>query len=375
MSKRISLVILAALMVAPQAARAQSGQSLALSPTFQGYWFSKDIGASSATLAILPLAYALPVSRNVAFDLYTAVARGDVKTGDANHTLQGLVDTHIRASITVTPWAVITGAINLPTGKATHDDDEAIVASALSTELLGFREAMWGTGFGATAGIVTAFKAGNTGVGFGASYRLASEFEPSSSTPFKYAPGDETRVRVALDRNLGNNKLTLGATFQNYSDDQIDGRNLFAPGARWRGDASYSFRSGPGASWTLFATDVWRQNGDVSLQIVDATGKAIRDSTFSAGQQNLLVVGAAGATRLRSGMALRPMADFRLLTRESGESEGWLAGAGTELPMRRGGVDWIPQFRVSYGMLEGATDEKHGFFGTEVSLTLRWGGR
>ena len=375
MNKRISLIMVAALTLAPHVARAQSDRSLAFSPTFQGYWFPKEIGATSATLAILPIAYAMPVSRTVSFDLYTAFARGDVTTNDTKHTLQGLVDTRIRANLAVTPWAVITGAVNLPTGKATHDEDEAVVATALSTELLGFREALWGTGFGATVGIVTAWKAGETGIGFGASDRMAGEFEPSSTTPVKYAPGDETRVRVALDRNIGNNKLTFGATFQNYSDDQVDGRNLFAPGARWRGDASYSFRAGPGASWTIFATDVWRKNGDVSLQIVDATGKPVRDSTFSAGQQNLIVFGTAGAVRLNSGMALRPVADFRIVTRESGEGEGWLAGGGTEIPMRRGGMDWIPQFRVSYGKLEGATDEKHGFFGGEVSLTLRWGGR
>jgi len=369
MTKRNWLVPLALLAVYAQPAQSQERHTLAIVGAFQGYSFPKELAVKSATLAIVPVGYQFVASRSLSFDFYTAYARGAVEVGGESFTLQGLVDTRVRASLNVTPWAVITGALNLPTGNATHDQEEAIVATALSTELLGFREALWGTGFGATTGLATAWRVGSTGIGFGASYRAQSEFEPSADTSFKYTPGNETRARVAIDQNIGTSKLTLGLTFQNYSDDQIDGRNLFAPGNRWRGDLAYSFRTGVSSTWTLYAADVRRENGDVSLQIVNANGQPVRDSIFTAGQQNMAVVGIAGATR-----SFRPSADFRLLTRESGADEGWLAGVGADFPRRSGSMDIIPNLRVSYGAMEGTTDEKHGFWGGEVSLTLRWGG-
>jgi len=370
--KAVHWLVVAALAGAAAPAVAQDRQTFAVAPSWQGYSFAEDLGVSSATLAIVPVGYELDVSRVVSFDIYAALARGDVKIGDESFTLQGLVDTRVRASFAVTPWAVLTTAINLPTGKATHDSEEAIVASALSTELLAFREALWGTGFGVTTGVATAWRTGSTAIGLGASYRLANGFEPSADTAFKYTPGNETRLRVAIDQNIGDSKLTLGATFQNYSDDRVDGRDLFAPGNRWRGDIAFSFRTGATASWTIFAADVLRQNGDVSLQVFDLSGQQLGDSIFSAGKQNLAVAGVSGAMRLGSAASLRPSADARLLTRDTGEGEGWLVGFGADVPLRRGATDWIPGIRISRGAVEDQFDQRQSFWAGEFSLTIRF---
>jgi hypothetical protein len=357
-----------ALLAAAQPAMAQQRFSLAISPTFQGYKFADDAPTQSASLMLVPIGIQFKASNALTFDLYSAYARGTAELlSGASHTMEGIVDTRLRANVAVTSWAVITAALNLPTGNATHDDSEAIVASVLSGELLGFREALWGTGFGATTGIATAFRAGSTGIGLGASYRVASEFEPDADQDFKYTPGNEVRVRAAIDQDIGNSKLTLGGTFQNYSDDRLDGRDLFAPGNRWRADVTYSFRAGTNSTWTLFATDIWRENGDVTLEFDDGTTS--RDSVFEAGQQNLVVVGLAGSLG-----SIRPSADVRLLTREIGTNEGWLGGLGFDFPMRRGSTDIIPTVRGSYGQLEDSADNKRNVMGGEVSLTIRFGG-
>lgn len=370
MKMRNWLMPLALLAVTAHAGQAQEQRSLAVVGAFQGYFFPEQLGVKSATLFIVPVGYMMQVSRSLSFDLYTAYARGDVKTGTQTQTMQGMVDTHVRATLNVAPWAAITASLNLPTGNATHDSEEAIVATALSTELLGFREALWGTGFGATTGIATAWRAGSTGIGFGASYRLATEFEPSSDQDLKYTPGNEMRARFAVDQNFGASKLTFGLTFQNYSDDRANGRDLFAPGNRWRGDVTYSFRTSPTSTWSIYAADVWRENGDVFLQVVDGGGAVIRDSSFVSGQQNLAVVGIAGSVG-----RLRPVADFRLLARESGSDEGWLGSVGSEILFRKGSMDVVPSFRASYGQIEDASDTRHGFWGGALSLTLRWSSR
>lgn len=374
MKRTVSTAVIAVLMTASIGA-AQERTAFAVGGIGQGYSFGSESGVESATLLLLPVAFTMPVSRGLTLDLYGAYARGAVNLENETHTLQGIVDTRLRASYAVTPWAVISAAVNLPTGNATHDSEEAIVASALSMELLGFREALWGTGFGFTTGVSTAGRFGNTGLGIGASYRVASEFEPSEEQAFKYTPGNEVRLRVALDQNVGtNNKLTLGVTFQNYAEDKVDGRNLFAPGNRIRGDLAYSFRTSPTSTWTFYVADVHRENGDVTLQLTQG-GTAAGDTTFAAGHQNMAVVGFAGAMRMGT-LALRPSADARLLTRESGEEEGWLAGIGTDIPFRTGNTEVVPSVRLSYGQLEGASsDERNGFWGGEFGLMIRFGKR
>ena len=375
MRTRNYFIALAALAAVAQTSAAQERAAVAVGAIGQGYSYGSGFGVESTSLLIAPVAFTMPVSDKLTLDLYSAYARGAVNLENTTHTMQGLVDTRIRASLAVTPWAVLSGSVNLPTGNATHDNSEAIVATALSAELLGFREALWGTGFGFTTGVATAGRFGNTGLGFGASYRVASEFEPSAEQSFKYTPGNEARVRLALDQNVGDgNKLTVGLTFQNYSDDKVDGRNLFAPGNRFRGDVAYAFRAGPSSTWTIFVADVLRENGDVTLRLVDNSGTAVGDSTFSAGQQNLAVAGVAGSMRVGT-LTLRPSFDARVLTRESGADEGWLASGGTEFAFRRNRTEIVPSIRASYGQLEGpGTDTKYGFWGGELGLMFRFGG-
>ena len=369
--RRLTVAALALVCsVTPAAAQSPSFGS---GVQFQGYSFDEGLGVKAANLMMVPFAVQLPMGPRFAADLYTAYARGNVEIGDTEHSLSGMVDTRARASFQATPWALITLGLNIPTGNSTHTDSEARVAAVLSSELLGFREASWGLGMGITTGIATAHHIGETGVGLGVSYRMASEFEPVTDSSLTYHPGNEVRVRLALDRDIGDNKITGGLTFQNYSEDKVDGRELFQAGNRWRGDLSYSFRTGPTAAWTLYATDVWREHGDVSVGIVDEAGLLLRDSTFSTGSQNLLIGGLAGSMRLGS-INLNPSVDARMQTRSLPGGEGWLVGAGTDVPVVLGRFDITPGGRLLFGAMQGETSDSHSLWGAELSLRIRWGG-
>ena len=342
----------------------------------QGYDFDDAFGVRAVNLLLVPLAYQQPLGQRLSGDLYSAFARGAVNIGGTEYTLSGPVDTRVRLNWTATPWAVVSLSMNVPTGNETHSENEARVASALSTELLGFREASWGLGFGATTGIATASRLGEWGVGFGASYRLASGFEPRADTAFTYTPGNETRVRLAFDRNLRGNRLTLGAAFQRYSKDELDGRNLFQSGNRYRADATYSFRTGASATWTAFATDIWREQGDILVPVVSIdpeTGEPVAQENTRTGTQNLLIAGLSGSVRVTPALAVRPTADFRLQTREEQGGSGWLIGVGGDVPLRRGRIDMFPSARISYGSIENADANGFRVLGGEIGLTLRWG--
>lgn len=376
----VGAAFLVGAVLVPGIANAQVAQhAFGTGVQFQSYSFAEALGAEVANLTLIPVAYTVPLGDKFSLDMYSAYANGAVEKGGVTYTLQGPVDTRVRASYQVTPWAVFTALFNIPTGNSAHDAEEAVVASVLSTDILGFQEASWGTGGAVTTGLASAYQAGDWGVGIGASYRLSNGFEPTEGETLTYQPGNEIRIRLGMDRNVGETgKLTGGFTFQNFSEDQYedaitqDMRNLFQAGNRMRGDLSYAFRTGR-STWALYGVNVWRESGDAFLDLVDAQGTLIGDSTVTVGSQNLLIVGINGSTPVGSAFRIRPALDFRYQSKEEGVGEGWLVGAGTDIPLQLfGAYDIFPRGKFSWGALKAATGETETLWGVELGFTLRW---
>lgn len=368
-----SLVICAA-VAAATALPAWGQQSIGIGVEYMGYSFEEGLGASAAQLFLVPVAVRFPIG-SLTFDVYSAWAQGRVERDDFAYTLQGPVDTRVKLSYQASPWALLSVGANLPTGNSTHDGEEAVVASVLAMDLLGFREATWGTGLQITSSIATAMRAGEFGIGLAAAYAANGEFEPRSDVDLRYQPGNEARVRVGIDRNFGSSTFTAGATLMTFAQDQANGRNLFQAGNRMRFDATYTFRAG-GQVWTLFAADLWREHGDLSLAVVDASETIVGDTTEVTPSQNLIVAGLVGGIALGS-RTFRPQVDLRVQARkeEDGRNEGsgWLASAGGDLPLRVFGTyDFIPKAVVYFGSIKDAVGAGRGVMGAEFSGTLRW---
>ena len=354
-------ILLASAMLAfttPLAAQMTGDFGVTVAPNYRTFSLDESTGAGPISLLMLPVAVYVPLGRSFAVDAYAAYAMASADVGDETLELSGPVDTQVRGTWAASPWARVTLGLNLPTGHGSHTGEEAQVASLLSTDLLGFREARFGVGMGVTTGVALAHQVGEWGVGYGASYRLTGDFEPSEDSELTYSPGDELVARVALDRNVGTGgKITLGGTLQHFSDDEIGENNLFEPGARVRGDASYSFRAADAATMTLFVTDLWRQEGQSSL------GGPV-------GAQNVLIAG-AGAD-LGGRLGLTPRADVRVLTHGEGVGSGWLAGAGTGVDLGIGPLHLTPRARVMFGSIEDAEGEGQGITGFEAELVARF---
>ena len=353
----------AAALATPAQAQLPSDFAITFAPNYRSFSLDETLAASSVSLLLLPVAVQVPVGGSFLFDVYAAYASGSVETAAGTLELSGPVDTQLRGTWAATDWARVTLGVNLPTGNGTHTSDEAQVAALLSTDLLGFREASFGTGTGFTTGLAAAHQLGAWGLGYGASYRLTGEFEPSEDTATVYSPGDELVARIALDRNLGeSSKLTVGGTYQRFSDDEF-GDNLFQPGARVRGDASYAFRAGS-TTMTLFASDLWRQEGQTSLiSAPDAESGTV-------GAQNVIILGAGAA--LGGRLALTPRADVRILSHEEGTGSGWMAGAGLGMASRMAGLELAPRARFMLGAIESEAGESQGVTGFEVELSARF---
>lgn len=369
---RASLVLAAVLAFAgPLSAQ----RTLGVSTFFQGYSFDKGLGADAAQLLMIPVGLRYPLGNRFTLDFYGAWAQGKVERDGVHFTMTGIVDSRIKASYQAASGVLLGVSLNLPTGNATHTTEEAIVAAVLSTDLLGFREASFGTGLGITSSVATAYRVGRWGVGVAGSYAVRNEFEPRADTAIRYAPGNEVRVRVGVDRNIGaSGTLTGGVTFQSYTDDQVDGRNLFRAGNRIRGDASYQFRAGAGV-WSVYATNLWRSQGDLTLDIVDSKGDFVKDTTLHTGSQNLFAAGVIGALRI-GAFLFRPQVDFRTQHRSESGSDagsGWITGFGGDLPVRLfGAYDFFPRFRVVVGSIVDPTGTNRSVLGGEFSGTVRW---
>lgn len=370
-----SLVVL--LLTLPLGAQVPTQRSLGVGVESTGYAFDAGLGADAAALLLLPVAGRTPLGSRGSLDVYGAWARGRVEVDGADLSLSGPVDTHVRLGFQATPWALLTVGAQLPTGNASHDGEEALVASVLATELLGFGESSWGSGAALTTSLATAREVGTWGVGAALAYAARGSFAPDESdADFRYEPGDELRVRVGADRNIGDNTLTLGGTFISYGDDRANARNLFRAGDRLRLDASYAFRAGAGV-WTVYASDVLRSNGDLTLDVVDDFGSVVGDTTVATAEQNLLVAGLVGAVGLGSGFVFRPIVDLRLQSRTepdgSDTGSGWILGLGGDLPIRFFSRSEIfPRARLLLGSIRDRQGEGVGVRGLELRATLRW---
>lgn len=343
---------------------------------YMGYAFDPGLGADAAQLLMIPVAVQVPAMPGLSFDIFGAWAEGRVERGDTLYKLSGLVDTGVRAAYQATPWALVTLGANVPTGDATHDGQEAIVASLLSTDILGFREASWGRGFALTASAAVARSMGNFGLGLAGAYSMRGKFSPDAADEdFEYQPGSEARIRLGVDRNFGNSTLTVGGTFITYTQDQANGQNLFQAGKRFRFDASYAFRMAAGV-WTIYAADLVRQTGTLELPNVDSQGTPLGTFTsIDTPKQNLAVAGVMGAVALGGGFVFRPHVDFKLQAREDSSGNdtgsGWLVAAGGDVPVRIfGGHDFFPKARVLLGSLKDPTGNGVRVFGMEFKGTM-----
>ena len=366
------LAVLAVLGAAPAHAQYTIGAGI----DYLGYAFDDGLGAEAAQLLMIPVGVRFAATEALTFDVGGAWAEGRIERQGSQLELSGPVDMSVRAAYQATPWGLVTLGVNIPTGNSQHDGEEAIVASLLSTDLLGFREATWGRGLAVTSSLAVARSVGSFGLGLAGAYSVRGKFKPSADqTELEYQPGNEARIRLGVDRNFGNSTLTLGTAFINYTDDQADGRNLFKAGSRLRFDATYAWRMGAGV-WTLYAADLLREHGDLTLEVLDSQGASQGFTDVETPSQNLTIVGVMGAVGIGGGFVFRPHLDFKLQSREdaagSDEGSGWLVAAGGDLPMRVfGGYDFFPKARVILGSITASTGEGIGLFGMEFTGTVR----
>ena len=144
--------LLAAVSVGP----ADAQLSVGVGVDYLGYEFDEGLGAEAAQLLMVPVGVRVSATDAITLDVSGAWAEGRIEAAGSQLELSGFVDTAVRLAWQATPWGLLTVGANIPTGDSQHDSEEAIVASLLSTDLLGFREASWGRGLAVTSSLAVA---------------------------------------------------------------------------------------------------------------------------------------------------------------------------------------------------------------------------
>jgi hypothetical protein len=219
--------------------------SARIAPQYHSYEVRSPSNLGISEFSV-PLFVLVPVSQALSFDIGTAYAHTKVRETAAGQlttsSVAGLTDTQLRANYTFgNDFVVLTGGVNLPTGKSTVTQEQRLAAGLIGSDFLSFPISNMGTGFGGTGGVAVARPVGDWNVGFGASMRHAAAYDPFDATggaTFHYQPGNDNLAGSIY--NTGNRWITQ-AGYDNALGDGVltfAGWNLFRT-AGTLADSSY----------------------------------------------------------------------------------------------------------------------------------------
>jgi hypothetical protein len=251
-----SLALLAAAAL-PLAAQGISDASVIAGPQYVSYTFGTGAAAKTVNQLSVPFAVIIPLGDRFTFDVSSSYANSQVRAGGATtSSINGLTDTQVRGNLMVGDnRAVFTIGVNLPTGQYTVPTAQQDAAGQIGNDFLVYPVSGMGNGLGATGGVAIAQSlGGDWNLGLGASFRHSTQFDAYQLTTgvLRFTPGDEFRLRVGLDRPVGDGRFSLGVTYSKFSKDALDS-TTFATGDRALGQLNYSVPAGNGD----FQVSVW----------------------------------------------------------------------------------------------------------------------
>jgi hypothetical protein len=361
---RTKLVPLALLAVTALSLGAQgvSDGSVIVGPQFVSYKFGTGAAARTVTELGVPFAVILPFGRRFTVDVSASYAnvrvsaKGSAGSDSTFSSINGLTDTQIRGNVTLGDnVGVLTFGVNLPTGQYTVPPGQQEAAGQIGNNFLLYPVSSFGNGLGATGGLALATALGDWNLGVGGSFRHSTVFDAYqvSSGVLRFQPGDEARLRVGLDRPVGDGRFAVGVTWSKFGNDAAND-TTFGTGDRAMAQASLSVPVGTGdfqiSAWNLYRAkgelisgnpSPWENVANVNVAIgFNAGGLYIQPSAEGrVWQVDGYLAGALGSAGLRlrfnmGAFSVNPSAGFtvgRLFTRGSAATTDITGFRGTLL--------------------------------------------
>ena len=364
--RRLLLPCLLALAAAPAAAQEADGPPWTAGGgvRMERYAFGagEAVGIERVSLLTVPFAAEARVAGRVRLTLSGGFASAALRYADgAEATLDGPTDTELRLSVPLREWITLTGVAVLPTGAQRLSGQELQVAAVVASDLLPFAISHWGSGGGVGATLALSRRLGTVGVGMSGGYRASRGYRALEDEGAAYRPGDESFLRVAVDRPFGAGRATLQAGAHHYAHDELGGGNLYRSGDRYQLIGSYAFPRGRRSSGVVYAGVLHRGNG-----------ASLVDVTRGFPSQQLFLLG-AGMRMPLGGVFLLPGVDGRILRSGDGVGQGYGVGVGASAEWPAGAVTLVPSARLRLGRVLVREGAESPFTGMELGFTLRRG--
>ncbi len=354
--RRSLLCLAAGCLPALAGAQGLADASWRLTPQYVGYTFEQGNVKTTVTELAIPLAYLLPITSRLSFDISTAFASSRAETGNVASTISGLTDTQLRLNYTFgTDAVVITAGVNLPTGQYEVAEDKIAAAGQIGNDFLAFPVSSFGNGMAGTGGIAIARPLGEWNLGVGASFRKSAEFGAfeQQNDVLRFQPADEIRVRAGLDRFAMGGRVLFGVVYSAFGQDMA-GTTTYSTGDRLIGQAALDVPLG-GAQLFLSGWHLYRMEGE---QIGGtAPGEGITNVAAALGFD-------------LGGLFLEPNVEGRFWTID-GAQAGTLMYGGLRTRFSMGWLTVYPSVSYGTGTLNGAGGNDTDVTGFRGGLTIR----
>jgi hypothetical protein len=358
MRTRILSFALLAVTAAPLAAQDPSNTAVILDPQYVSYQLGSGATARTVSQLGVPFAVIIPFSDRFNIDISSSYANSQVKVpGTATSSITGLTDAQVRGNLTVGDnAAVFTLGVNLPTGQYKVPDGQQAAAGQIANDFLIYPVTSMGNGLAATGGIGFAQTLGTWNLGIGASFRYSTAFDAYqvNTSVLRFTPGNEARLRVGLDRPVGDGSFNVSVTYSKFGKDQADSTS-FATGDRALAQSALAVPMGSGRDLLLSAWDLYRGVG--------------QQLGASSPWEN---VGNAGvAIGFQAGdLYIQPNIEERIWNVD-GNKAGLLTNAGVRLRFEWAGLSVNPSATYSFGSLYTIGQPATDVTGFKASLLIR----
>jgi hypothetical protein len=358
MRTRLLSLTLLAVTAAPLAAQDPSSTAIILDPQYVSYQLGTGATARTISQLGVPFAVIVPFSDRFNIDISSSYANSQVKVpGQGTSTISGFTDAQVRGNLTLGDnAAVLTLGVNLPSGHYKVPDGQQAAAGQIGNDFLIYPVTSMGNGLAATGGIGLAQTLGTWNLGIGASFRYSTAFDAYQvqTSVLRFTPGNEARIRVGLDRPVGDGSFNVSVTYSKFGKDQADSTS-FATGDRALAQSALAVPMGSGRDLLLSAWDLYRGVG--------------QQLGASSPWENVGNAGVAIGFQM-GDLYVQPNIEERIWNVD-GNKAGLLTNAGVRLRFTFAGMSVNPSATYSFGSLYTIGQPATDLTGFKASLLIR----
>lgn len=357
-----------------------AGQQASAGARLQTFTFSQqnEPGLEQAQFATVPF-LAGWASSAIDVRIRGAYARGiATMPGGGYSEIAGLIDTEISAAFSV-GWLTVGAVGLLPTGDALHSMDELPLVGIVASELLPLEVESWGAGGGFGGEARASRRIGSAVVSLAGARLVTNEYRPLEGVAAAYRPGAQTRLAIDVDAHLGIASIaSVRLGYQRFDEDVYEDTNLFRPGTRWEGLASFAHPIGARESASVYAGYYVRSRSDLVLPNEFLASRTLPGVVESSARRRLVAGGEMRVSRDR--LVVAPAAQLRLLRTDDGVGDAWLGSVGVAVDYRVAGGRFdrrlvvSPEAGVHVGSFRTSGGGDTGVRGWDVGIGIRWQG-